>query len=193
MGKHPLFTQQEDNYIRQHYASMPHRDIADRLGRSVCAIRHRAEKIGVPRKVAIRRWTPEEDKIILASKGRDHKEVATLLGRDGSELSKRARKLGFKSWRNPDGLVRADDRKYIHRSVVEKHLGRALTSSERVHHIDCNKRNNDPSNLHLFPNPAAHAKCHWSLSKLCDGDESRCAELLRLGKICFNRDKGVYE
>jgi hypothetical protein len=45
-------------------------------------------------------------------------------------------------------------RKYFgrheHRVVMERILGRPLRSDEVVHHVDGNKRNNDPSNLRLM-------------------------------------------
>ena len=37
--------------------------------------------------------------------------------------------------------------KHTHRVVMEQILGRPLKENEIVHHIDGNKRNNEPSNL----------------------------------------------
>lgn len=47
-----------------------------------------------------------------------------------------------------------------HRIVMEKHLGRKLTKTEVVHHIDGDKNNNDISNLKLFSNISEHVKFH---------------------------------
>lgn len=47
----------------------------------------------------------------------------------------------------------------VHRFVVEAHIGRKLSSSECVHHIDGNKLNNDISNLEIMTF-AEHAKTH---------------------------------
>lgn len=47
-----------------------------------------------------------------------------------------------------------------HRAVAEVILGRRLLPGEVVHHEDLNKRNNDPDNLIVFPNQAAHAHHH---------------------------------
>ncbi len=58
-----------------------------------------------------------------------------------------------------------------HRVVMEKLLGRTLSSDEIVHHKDHDKRNNDPSNLELTSrshHPTIHAK----------------QKLLELGKKC---------
>jgi len=43
-----------------------------------------------------------------------------------------------------------------HRVVMEKHIGRYLSPSEVVHHIDKNKTNNDIKNLMLFSSESEH-------------------------------------
>ena len=57
------------------------------------------------------------------------------------------------------------DKGYIpeHRLVIEKHLGRKLTSDETVHHIDFNKQNNKIDNLMLFPTKLSHTRFHQKL------------------------------
>lgn len=48
-------------------------------------------------------------------------------------------------------VLRIAGREYKeHRIVMEWHLGRKLLPTERVHHIDGNKLNNDPSNLEIW-------------------------------------------
>ena len=47
-----------------------------------------------------------------------------------------------------------------HRLIVEKKLGRRLTSDEIVHHIDGNKWNNDPDNLMVMTREE-HARAHY--------------------------------
>ena len=49
---------------------------------------------------------------------------------------------------------------HTHRVVAEQMLGRALLPGEVVHHVDGNKRNNDPKNLIVFPSQAEHARWH---------------------------------
>ena len=47
---------------------------------------------------------------------------------------------------------------YVHRLVMEKHLGRYLDPKETVHHIDGNRANNDISNLMLYGSRGEHLK-----------------------------------
>jgi hypothetical protein len=53
---------------------------------------------------------------------------------------------------------------YEHRYEMEKELGRALTSNELVHHLDCDKSNNDLSNL-IVVSRADHMKIHYWIDK----------------------------
>ena len=62
----------------------------------------------------------------------------------------------------PDGYVVvwfADGEQLEHRAVMSMHLGRALLSTEVVHHRDGNKQNNDPANLQLMTQ-SEHARLH---------------------------------
>jgi len=55
---------------------------------------------------------------------------------------------------------------FEHKLVMEKHLGRYLTSKEVVHHIDFNVKNNKIENLRLFENQSEHSKYHNYLKKI---------------------------
>lgn len=50
--------------------------------------------------------------------------------------------------------------RHTHRIIAEQVLGRPLKSGEVVHHIDGNKRNNNPENLMVFASQALHKKWH---------------------------------
>jgi hypothetical protein len=47
-----------------------------------------------------------------------------------------------------------------HRLIMEGVLGRYLTDSEVVHHIDGDKQNNDPKNLMLLNSRSEHMRLH---------------------------------
>lgn len=55
--------------------------------------------------------------------------------------------------------------RHTHRVVAERMLGRPLRPGEVVHHIDGNKRNNDPENLMVFPSQKEHAAWHAAHDK----------------------------
>lgn len=55
--------------------------------------------------------------------------------------------------------------KHLHRYVAEQMLGRKLKRGEIVHHIDCNKKNNKPSNLVVLSSVKEHMHLHSLLKK----------------------------
>lgn len=55
--------------------------------------------------------------------------------------------------------------RHLHRTVAEQKLGRPLRKGEVVHHIDENKRNNDPDNLIVFSSQREHALHHESIRR----------------------------
>lgn len=67
----------------------------------------------------------------------------------------------------PDGYLRYTDDSYVHRKVMEDHLGRKLESNEHVHHIDGDKSNNYPCNLMILSN-SEHRKEHMKNVKRDD-------------------------
>ena len=50
--------------------------------------------------------------------------------------------------------------KLEHVVIAEKALGRVLKKPELVHHADCNKSNNSPSNLVICPDDLYHQLLH---------------------------------
>ena len=51
-------------------------------------------------------------------------------------------------------------RKLEHVRIAEAALGKPLPPKAEIHHVDGNKRNNDPTNLVICPNRAYHMLLH---------------------------------
>lgn len=198
MFERRLYTENEDNYIIQHYNTSVDRDIALQLGRTIKSVRKRAKRLGMEAKKVMRKWTEKEDEVIRNRGKKCLSKVATKLDREHSEVCKRAKIIGFgfegikqcnkdgysyKRIPMPDG-----SRKTIwrHIEVMESIIGRTLHEGELIHHIDCNKGNNEPDNLWLCDSISKHGKAHRSIEKLLP-------ELIRNGIVYFDRTGGVYK
>jgi hypothetical protein len=70
-----------------------------------------------------------------------------------------AKRLATLAANHPSTYYAKRNGRHQHRVVAEQMLGRPLRSDEVVHHIDENKRNNDPSNLRVMTQ-AEHMREH---------------------------------
>ena len=189
MSERRTWTSEEDDYLARNAHTSSLRDLGDALGRSRRSVEHRVQRLSLQRQT-LRRWTPEEDALIrihlLAGLG----AVAQRLDRNPTVVSERAKRLGL-TFRVPArerdyGGYRAVRKQYVHRTVVEKSLGRPLQAGERVHHVNLNKRDNAPHNLYLCSDRSHHQRVHRSIDRLIP-------ELLEQGLIRFDRAGGRYE
>jgi len=183
-----LFTQSEDDFLRTNCSAVSRRDMAERLDRSVRAIESRCRKLGL-RKFRMRAFSTKEDRIIRSAKGRTSVEIAEVLGRSPAVVRMRAQRLGLGKWKSIKPNIRRVRGKYIripeHRALMEEHLGRRLSNSERVHHIDFDKRNNRIENLFLCSSDAHHRRVHSSFARLH-------TRIFYGSRIVFDRTEGVY-
>ncbi len=69
-------------------------------------------------------------------------------------------------------------RKYDHRIIMEKHIGRELLSSEVVHHKDRNPLNNSIDNLELLTSQSVHAAKHYDGFR--DKTHKQCSKCLQV-------------
>ena len=113
----------------------------DRRRRSEQIVRVNKTINNTPEKIAKRR------KVLLDVSGRRPPK------HDFSNLSPNEAREARRQTHLKEGIA-TGYRKYFgrheHRVVMERILGRPLRSDEVVHHVDGNKRNNDPSNLRLM-------------------------------------------
>ena len=187
------FTGSENDFIWANYSSMSCRNIALHLNRSEKSISDFFGRNGLNR-FRSSAFTPEEDKIIRAGFGGSSVTIARQLNRAPSVVRSRARRIGLGKWKRGYKdfrgykVVKLDGARRVpeHREIVEKSIGRNLTSSEIIHHINFRKRDNWPDNLHICDSVASHHKAHYSLYGLV-------ASLLERGIIIFDGIEGVYK
>lgn len=77
------WTEEEDAFIREHYASMTAREIAESLGRTVQSVRRRLNKMGL-RKIAP--WTEEEKAFVAAHQSWTTSQLARALNRSACSI-----------------------------------------------------------------------------------------------------------
>nr|BDD46168.1 hypothetical protein 6 [bacterium] len=87
---------------------------------------------------------------------------------------------GYKNIRVAKGKYKRE-----HRLVMEKALGRPLSKSEIVHHIDEDKLNNSLDNLDLCKNKSEHQKAHHSLELIG-------LELFKAGLVRYDKKSHTY-
>lgn len=75
---------------------------------------------------------------------------------------------------------------YEHILVAEEMLGRKLSKENVVHHINCVKSDNSPSNLVVCENQREHFLIHGSLNKCV-------AELIDMGVLIFDYIEKTYK
>jgi hypothetical protein len=106
------------------------------------------------------------NKIAAATKARwDRKDPALIAAREAATDSRRL-PLGSRT-EHADGywLVKTEKGWELeHRLVMSRKLGRPLLDYEIVHHLDENKKNNDPKNLELT-NHQEHSRKHQNFRK----------------------------
>lgn len=171
------WSREEDQFIEANYLAMTDAELALALGRSFRSAQKRRQRLGL-NKHPISKWAPEEDKAIQKAieKGQSATSVGLELNRPQRQVSARARYLGF-SFRKAKGRKETyrgykvaghehGVRVFEHTQAMEQAIGRKLRGGESVHHIDCNKLNNAPENLHLCQSTSEHRAIYHSLNAL---------------------------
>lgn len=83
------------------------------------------------------------------------------------------------AWVDKSGYLRHGADKYVHVTVAEQALGKPMPQGAVVHHVDGDKKNNEPSNLVICPNQRYHMMLHTRAAWIEDGinpnTERRCS------------------
>lgn len=168
------WTEEEKAYLREKYGTVPASEIAAELGRTEFSVRTNAVNWGLTNPdLHGKKWTPDEDAIVMANQFTDPKELARMLpGRSVTSIQHRIFRLRF-----PE--------KRVHRYVVEKAIGRKLTHDEHIHHINMDHTDNSVENLALLTN-REHQLAHGSINLVVK-------ELIQNNIIKFNGHTKRYE
>lgn len=88
--------------------------------------------------------------------------------------------------RRPEHARASNGVVYEHILVAEQMIGRSISKTERVHHINCVKDDNRPENLFVCQNDKEHFLVHGSLNDCV-------AELIAMGVLVFDRSIKKYK
>lgn len=108
---------------------------------------------------------------------KDFTNIAATLSKQNKELNKTRMTPAVREKLRQARLNTGEGKTYAklygrheHRVVAEQMLGRPLLPGEVVHHIDGDKRNNNPANIRVFASQSDHAKFHaefnWFIKEL---------------------------
>lgn len=162
----------EDTFLKEHPDMKP-TELARHVGHTAMAIRIRRLKLGLPTYIEKTEWFDNEIQILSNHLQSPMPELRQMLTRhNNNSIRSMARKLGRKrnnrkgySILNGYRTILRDGKPFLeHRAVMEDMLGRPLGEDEIVHHIDCDRLNNDLENLVLLENHSSHRAVHKSLS-----------------------------
>lgn len=197
MPHNKRFTVKEIEFIKSNYQTMSVDDIAKHLNRTPKATRTKIERLGLKLSSLDRNnpypWPDSDIEVLVDNYLLPDYKIQELLPNYSvqSIVTKRLelnlRKQLYEPYINGGYYEFFKDGKkhWVHRITVENSIGRKLKSSEKVHHIDGNKLNNDIDNLHLCNDRKSHGLVHASL-------ETVAFELYKQGLIGFDKSSGEY-
>lgn len=170
--KYPIL--QNENWLRERYSQVEVSVIAKEVGCSTLTVYHALRDIGVTvrGRGSYRKMAPlwDEEQLRELCKSKTNEEIAQFLNCSYTGLLKALSRFGLTAQYRPKkrplvksrtAFVKTPDGRSIQESryLMEQKLGRRLETTEHVHHIDGNPRNNSTDNLVVL-NAKEHLKIH---------------------------------
>ena len=196
-------TKEQETFIKENYQNYSVKELAAMFGLSNKCMRAKIERLGIKlaplnrnKKVVWEEW--QIDFLKENYVNMEYKEIAKYFGGNFTEgtILRKIQALKLPSKNSIMGhRIKTDSygykfynvgkkRIFLHRENAEKMIGRKLTSADKVHHIDCNKSNEDCSNLYVC-SLQKHKKLHFQLEQIA-------RQLYEIGYIVFDRENGEY-
>jgi hypothetical protein len=197
MPHNKRFTTTEIDFIKTNYQKMSVDEIAKHLNRTPKATRTKIERLGLNLSTLDRNnlypWDDSDVKILIDNYLLPDYKIQELLPNysipsiAAKRLKLNLRKHLYEPYVNGGYYEFYKDGKkhWVHKLNVEKSIGRKLLNTEKVHHIDGDKLNNNIENLYLCSDNRTHGLVHSSL-------ESVAFELYKKGSIGFDKSTGSY-
>ena len=200
--KHKRWSTEDEQFIKENYKTMTVSEIASYFNVSQKAARGKIERLGLDLKSLNRRlaavWNDDDIEYLKENwMEKQDIEIATHLGlergftkevvfrkRKSMGLMGKSKRVRTEKQTGYKYHYEYDKRIYSHRLNMEKEIGRKLLKTEIVHHIDCDKTNDDINNL-LICSASEHKLLHLQLEHI-----SR--ELYRQGLITFDFESRQY-
>ena len=203
--KRTKWTKEELDFLKKHW-DLPVKILSQKLDRTEKAIRGRFEILNISlrdkKNLKFELWTKEEENFLKENYHKfTVKELSQMLNRSESGIIGHKHKLGLNDkYKRTKGNFRLYDYKNnytmifdkknntltaYHRKVYEDFYNIKLTKTQKIHHIDGDKKNNDISNLLLTENVNEHRKIHAQLEKIA-------FQLIREKFIIFDKKQKKY-
>lgn len=191
------YTAQEVEFIKSNFDKLSVAEISTTLKRTPKAIRGQIERMGLPlcslERNAPYPWSDSEIDFIKNNYlTMSDLKMSKKLGISKSIVCRKRLELDLRVHHGnkyfEDGYYKQyinGKKVFVHRHVAETKLGRKLRPTERVHHVNGDKLNNDPNNLYVCTNRSVHGKIHDNL-------ENIAFKLVEKGVIKFNHETGEY-